>query len=45
MKIEQESQFFFDLKALKMEHADEKFFLGTTMFTMIVMIFLFNSFY
>lgn len=45
MKIEQEPQFFLDLKSLKMEHADEKFFLATTMFSMIVMFFLFDLLY
>ena len=45
MKIEQEEQFIFDLKALKMEHQDEKFFLATTMFSMIVMFFLFDLLY
>lgn len=45
MKIEQEQEFVFALKALKMEHQDEKFFLATTMCSMIVMFFLFNLFY
>ena len=43
MEIQNEQQYFLRLKALKMEHQDEKFFLATTVVTMIVMIFVFDS--
>ena len=45
MTIEKQQQFLLILKTLKMEHQDEKFFLATTLITMIVMFFVFDSLY
>ena len=42
MKIQNEQQFILRLSVFKMEHQDEKFFLATTVVTMIVMFFVFD---
>ncbi|MGK7892571.1 MAG: hypothetical protein AB4372_02690 [Xenococcus sp. (in: cyanobacteria)] len=42
MTIQEEEQFVLRLKLFKMEHQDEKFFLATTVVTMIVMFFVFD---
>ncbi len=45
MTIEKQQQFPLSLKALKIEHQDEKFFIATTLITMMVMLFVFGSLY
>ena len=45
MTIEKQQPFPLGLKALKIEHQDEKFFLATTLITMMVMFFVFDSLY
>lgn len=42
MTIQDEEQFVLRLKLFKMEHQDEKFFLATTVVTMIVMFLVFD---
>ena len=42
MANQNEQQFVLNLRLFKMEHQDEKFFLATTVVTMIVMFFMFD---
>ena len=42
MTTEKQPQFPLSLKALKMGHQDEKFFLATTLITILVMFFVFD---